>query len=145
MMYTRTYTSTHKMPIRKFINRVFSPVSNKMTHLGIVTLTEISKVVEVVTVTQTDDHYLKDYIPFVRLKVNGRLSPEDLKIIQGQKGMVVLDIECCVPTCPGDAGNLGPGPEDKIHTYVSLTPVNEAFERKQITAWVDFLRDKITK
>ena len=113
--------------------------------MGLVSLTEIKNVAEVVTVTQTDDHYLKDYVPYVRLKVGGRLSPEDFKIIQGQKGMVVLDVECCQPTCPGDPGQIGPGPEDKIYTFISLTPVDDAYERKQISAWVEFLREKITK
>jgi hypothetical protein len=117
-----------------------------MTHEGLTSLTEIKHVSEVVTVTQTDDHFLKAYVPFVRLKVAGRLSPEDLKIIQGQKGMVVLDIECCSPTCPGDPGEEGHQDEaGRMFTFVSLTPVSEAYERKQITAWVDVLREKITK
>lgn len=116
-----------------------------MTHRGIVSLTEIGQVSEVVTVTQTDDHWLKDYVPYIRIKVDGRLTPEDLKVIQAEKGQVILDVECCMPQCPGDPGEEGPGPEDKMHTFVSMTPIDVAFEKKMTTAWVDFLKERITK
>lgn|SRR5512134_775784 len=118
-----------------------------MTHRGIVSLTEIKRVSEVVTVTQTDDHYLSDYTPYVRVKFTGRITPEDLKIIQAEKGQVLLDIECCCPPggCPGDVGELGSADDPKVATYVSMTPIDQAYEKRMTTAWVDFLRDKITK
>jgi hypothetical protein len=115
-----------------------------MTHRGLVSLSEIDGVKEVVTVTQTDDHYLSDFVPFVRIKVDGRLTPEDMRVIQAEKGQVILDIECCVPTCPGDPGELGPK-DNGLSTYVSVTPIDDAFEKRMTTAWVEFLRDKITK
>lgn len=118
-----------------------------MTHRGIVSLTEIRRVAEVVTVTQTDDHYLSDYTPYVRVKFTGRITPEDLRIIQAEKGQVILDIECCCPSsgCPGDPGELGSADDPHAVTYVSMTPIDQAYERRMTTAWVDFLRDKITK
>lgn len=116
-----------------------------MTHRGLVSLSEIKRVAEVVTVTQTDDHWLSDYVPFVRIKVKGRLSPEDLRVIQAEKGQVILDIECCIPTCPGDPGAEGPADNTQMHTYLSVTPIDDAFEKRMTTAWVDFLRDKVTR
>ena len=117
-----------------------------MTHRGIVSLSEIKNVSEVVTVTQTDDHYLSDYVPYVRVKFLGRITPEDLRIIQSEKGQVILDIESCCPPggCPGDPGELGSADNPKTATYVSMTPIDVAFEKRMTTAWVDFLRDKIT-
>lgn len=118
-----------------------------MTHRGIVSLTEIKNVTEVVTVTQTDDHYLADYTPYVRVKFRGRVTPEDLRIIQAEKGQVILDIEACCPpgSCPGDPGEIGGADDPRVATYVSMTPIDAAFEKRMTTAWVEFLRDKITK
>lgn len=109
-----------------------------MTHTGLVSLTEIKGVKDVTTITQTDDHFLKDYVPFIQLKVKGRLSPEDFKILQGEKGQVILDVQCCIPTCPGEV-HARDGP----FTYISVTPINDAFEREMITAWVQDLKERL--
>lgn len=97
--------------------------------------------VKVTTVYETKDHYLKDYTPYVELKVRGRLNPEHLKVIQAQKGMIFLDIRCGLCDCLDSSGS-GEEKIEKVGGFVSiaLTPINQAYESDQMNDWVEELQ-----
>lgn len=97
--------------------------------------------IKVSTVWETKDHFLKDYVPFVQIIVKGRLTPEHWKIIESQKGMIVLDAQCGICDCIdlvgkgfklGDSGECG-------YMTLALTPINEAREKDIMNDWVEEL------
>lgn len=97
--------------------------------------------VKVTTVWETKDHYLKDYTPYVELKVKGRLNPEHLKVIQAQKGMIFLDIRCGLCDCL-DSSGTGEEKVEKVGGFVSiaLTPIISSYESDQMDDWVEELQ-----
>lgn len=112
-----------------------------MVHEGVPGLiNSLGNSVKVTKVYETKDHYLKDYTPYVEVKVKGRLNPEHWKIIQAQKGMIVLDVRCGLCDCL-DFSGAGNEQLDRQSGFISiaLTPIDEAYEREQINDWVDEL------
>lgn len=103
----------------------------------------LGSAVKVATVWETKDHYLKDYTPFVQIITKGRINPEMWKVIQAEKGMIVLDARCGLCDCL-DLSTSGQGEEEIVkkagYMTLAVTPINEAYERDQINDWVDELQ-----
>jgi hypothetical protein len=94
--------------------------------------------VKVSTVWETKDHYLKDYVPYIQVSVKGRLNPEHWRIIQAQKGMIVLDVRCGLCDCIDTTGK-GDELAKTEHGFITLalTPILDAYESSRMNDWVE--------
>lgn len=117
-----------------------------MTHESIPSIVNaLGSAVKVSTIWETKDHYLKDYTPYVQIITKGRINPQMWKVIQAEKGMIVLDARCGLCDCI-DLTTSGNNPEeDEVKrkggfVTLAVTPINEAYERDQINDWVDELQ-----
>lgn len=100
---------------------------------------------EVATVYETKDHYLKDYVPYVTVTVKGRLTPEHWKIIQSQKGMLVLDARCGMCACIDLTGKGEEIEVKKGFITLALSPINDAYESDRLNDWVEELQNHLTR
>jgi len=105
----------------------------------------LGSTVKVSTVWETKDHYLKDYVPYIQILVKGRLNPEHWKVIQAQKGMIVLDVRCGICDCIDVTGK---GEElVKEHGFVTmaLTPILDVYESERMNDWVEEIQGHYLK
>lgn len=103
--------------------------------------------IKVSTVYETKDHFLKDYVPYVQVTVKGRLNPEHWKIIQSQKGMLVLDAQCGMCDCIDFTGKSDSEEQvmKKGFMTLALTPINEAYESDRLNDWVEELQNHLDR
>lgn len=93
--------------------------------------------ISVSTVWETKDHYLKDYVPYIKVSVKGRLNPEHWKIIQAQKGMIVLDVRCGLCDCIDTTGKGDEIIREHGILTLALTPILDAYESERMNDWVE--------
>lgn len=114
-----------------------------MTHLSIPGLVRsLPNAVEISTVWETTDHYLSDYGEVIKVIVKGRLTPVQWKIIQAEKGMLVLDSRCGICSCIDEDGEGEMLKATEGYQTFYFTPIQEAAEKKNVKNWVIELQQK---
>lgn len=118
-----------------------------MVHTGLEEI-EISfkGIKDVHVVTKTDDHELKDYVPFIELLKWGPFTPENMKVLQAEKGMIILGAGC--DDCPcSEKITYSEGRKEgqKVITKLYVTPVNKAREVDALTQWVKDLLKRLSE
>lgn len=118
-----------------------------MTHTGLESIEIGFKgIKDVHVVTKTDDHELKDYVPFIELLKWGPFTPENMKTLQSEKGMIILGAGCDDCPCVNKI-TFSEGRKEGMKTITKLyvTPIDQARETAALTEWVNDLKRRLAE